>query len=47
MILSEAEKQIIEDLRKLPPYGRIEITADQTGKKDTYLVHISQKKVIK
>lgn len=47
MILSSAEQKIIEDLRNLPPYGKIEITADQNGKYDTYLVHISQKKIVK
>lgn len=45
--LTKAEIEIIKDLRSLPPYGKIEITADQTGKYDTYLIHKSEKKVVK
>lgn len=47
MTLSHNEIKIIEELRNLPPYGKIEITADQTGKFDTYLVHKSQKIILK
>lgn len=45
--LTNSEYEIIKDLRSLPPYGKIEIMADQNGKYDTYLVHKSEKKIIK
>lgn len=47
MELTRVEEKIINELRNLPPYGKIEITADQTGKYDTYIVHKSQKIIIK
>ena len=47
MELTKNEIAIIEELRALPPYGKIEVTADQNGKYDTYLVHKSQKIVLK
>jgi len=46
MELNEAEKQIITILRELPPYGKIEITADQSGKFGTFLVHKSHKVIV-
>lgn len=46
MELSESEKQIINILRELPPYGKIEITADQNGRYGTFLVHKSQKIIV-
>ena len=46
MILTENEKKLIEMLRELPPYGKIEITADKDGKYDTFLVHKSQKIIL-
>lgn len=45
--VTKAEEEIIKDLRSLPAYGKIEITADQNGKYDTYLVHKSEKKIVK
>lgn len=46
MILTDNEKYIIETLRSLPPYAKVEITADPNGKYDSYLVHKSQKVVL-
>ena len=46
MELTLVEKQIVELLRSLPPYCKIEITTDQNGKYDSYLVHKSQKIVL-
>jgi hypothetical protein len=45
--LTKNELSIIFELRSLPPYGKIEVSADQNGKFDTYLVHKSQKIVLK
>lgn len=45
--LTRAELDIIKELRSLEPYAKIEITADQNGKYDTYLVHKSVKKIVK
>lgn len=47
MELTKNEIEIIKELRTLPPYGKIEIQADPTGKFDTFLVHKSQKIVLK
>jgi len=47
MELTQNEILIIKELRALPPYGKIEISADQNGKYDTFLVHKSQKIVLK
>lgn len=46
MELTHNEIEIIKLLRNLPPYGKIEISTDQNGKYDTYLVHKSQKIVL-
>lgn len=47
MELSENEKQIIQILRELRPFERVEITKDQLGRYDNYLVHRSQKIALK
>lgn len=36
--VSSSEKQIIQELRTLRPYERLEITADGQGKPETYLI---------
>lgn len=41
--LNQSEKKIIEELRSLRPYERIEIVADGQGKPETYLVTRTQK----
>lgn len=46
MEITNNEKEIIKLLRELPPYGKIEISTDQNGKYDTYLVHKSQKIIL-
>lgn len=46
MLLTINEQKIIELLRELNPYERIEITKDQSGKYDSYLVHKSQKIIL-
>lgn len=46
MELTKNELAIIKILRELPPYAKIEISTDQLGKYDTYLVHKSQKIVL-
>lgn len=46
MELTHNEMEIIKLLRTLPAYGKIEISTDQNGKYDTYLVHKSQKIVL-
>lgn len=45
--ITKNEFTLLKELRTLPPYGKIEISADQNGKFDTYLVHKSQKIVLK
>ena len=40
------EKRIIEALRTLKPFERIEITADKDGKPGTLLVHRSSKFIL-
>lgn len=40
---SPGEKQIIEFMRTLKPFERLEIVADQDGKPDSYLVLRSSK----
>lgn len=44
--LTNVERQIIRILRTLPPYGKVEITADKEGKYGTFLVHKSEKIVL-
>lgn len=36
--LNPSEKNIIEQLRTLKPYERLEVTADGQGKPETYLI---------
>jgi hypothetical protein len=44
--LTENERKIIELLRELNPYEKIEITKDGSGKPDYYLIHRSQKIIL-
>ena len=46
MEITNSEKKIIELLRELPPYSKLEITTDQNGRYDHYLVQKSQKIVL-
>lgn len=46
MQLSPNELKIIEILRSLNPYEKIEVIKDKDGKMDSYLVHRSQKIVL-
>lgn len=41
--LSQNETLIIQALRELKPFERIEIVKDKEGKVDSFLVHRSQK----
>jgi hypothetical protein len=41
--LNPSERKIIEELRTLRPYERIEIVADGQGKPETYLITRTQK----
>lgn len=45
-MITENEKQVIEIMRTLKPFERIEIQADQTGKPDYYIVHRSSKTIL-
>lgn len=47
MTLSKSEQNIIDILRELRPYEVIEITKDQQGRPDFYLVKRTQKIIIK
>lgn len=40
------EQKIIEYLRSLKPYERIEIVADKNGKLNSFLVHRSHKEIL-
>jgi len=44
--MSDAEHQIIDHLRSLRPYERIEIIADQQGRPNYFIVHRSVKVVV-
>lgn len=44
--MTENEQKIIEILRSLKPFERVEIQADQTGKPDYYIVHRSFKEIL-
>lgn len=46
MDLSENEKKIIEFLRQANPFEKIEITKDQSGKPDYYIISKSQKVIL-
>jgi len=46
MELTENEKIIIEILRELKPFEKIEITKDQSGKANYFIVHRSQKIIL-
>jgi len=40
------EQRILDIIRTLKPFERIEIQADQTGKPDYYIVHRSSKEIL-
>lgn len=40
------EERILAIVRELKPFERIEISKDQTGRMDSYLIHRSQKIVL-
>jgi len=44
--MTDNEKQIIQYLRELKPFERIEITASKDGKLDNFLVHRSSKIIL-
>ena len=46
MDLTQNETVIIETIRVLNPYEKIEIIKDSSGKADYYLIHRSQKLVL-
>ena len=43
MNFTEQEKEIIQHIRSLKPYERVEIQADKNGKANTFLLHKSLK----
>lgn len=45
-MITNNENKIIEIIRSLKPFERIEIQADQTGKPDYYIVHRSYKEIL-
>lgn len=45
--MNEIEKEILAIIRDLKPYEVIEITKDQQGRPDYYIVRRSQKIIIK
>lgn len=44
--LTETEAKVIMELRKLEAFGKIEISKDQNGVPNKYIVHTSTKKVL-
>jgi len=46
MELTSNEKEIINILRELKPFERVEVIKDQMGKLDHYLIHRSQKIIL-
>ena len=46
MTLTLNELRIIREMRRLGPYGFLQVTADAQGKLDSYLVHKSSKIVL-
>jgi len=45
--ITSGELQILQAIRELKPYEKLEITADNQGKPDTYLVHRQTKYIVK
>jgi hypothetical protein len=45
-MMTDNEKRILEILRTLKPFERIEVQADQSGKPDYYIVHRSYKEIL-
>lgn len=43
--LTDNEAKVVLELRKLEAYGKIEISKDQNGIMDKYIVHSSVKKI--
>lgn len=46
MQLTKNEEYIIDAIRSLQPFERMEITADKNGMPDTFLVHRSVKVIL-
>ena len=46
MDLTENEKEILEQIRALKPFEKIEIQKDQQGKPDYYIISKSQKVIL-
>ena len=44
--LSNSERQIIEEIRTLNPFERIEITADKDARPSTYLITRTRKAIL-
>ena len=44
--MTENEQAILNILRELKPFEKIEVTKDQSGKIDYYIVHRSQKIIL-
>lgn len=47
MDLTENEEKIIQLLREANPFEKLEITKDQNGKADYYIISKSQKIILK
>lgn len=45
--VTKNEKKIIDILKKLKPFEKIEIVADQNGRFDYYIVYHSYKEILK
>ena len=46
MELTSNEKEILEHIRDLKPYEKIEVQKDQQGKPDYYIISKSQKVIL-
>ena len=44
--ISPNERRILEELRTLRPFERVEVIADPSGQPDTFIVHRSSKLVL-
>jgi len=44
--MTENEQTILNILRELKPFEKIEVTKDQSGRADYYIVHRSQKIIL-
>jgi hypothetical protein len=46
MNLTDNEKELLEHIRELKPFEKIEIQKDQQGKPDYYIISKSQKVIL-